>query len=65
MSTPVTLQRHGDVALIVIDNPPVNAISHAVRSALLQAVIEADEDPGIRAIVLHGADPVPGYRPRQ
>jgi 3-hydroxyacyl-CoA dehydrogenase len=55
MSTPVTLQRHGDVALIVIDNPPVNAISHAVRSALLQAVIEADEDPGIRAIVLHGA----------
>ena len=55
MSTPVTLQRHGNVALISIDNPPVNAISHAVRTGLLQAVVEADDDPQIQAIVLHGA----------
>jgi 3-hydroxyacyl-CoA dehydrogenase len=55
MSTPVTLQRHGNVALITIDNPPVNALSHAVRAALLHAVVEADDDPAIHAIVLHGA----------
>ena len=55
MSTPVTLQRHGNVALITIDNPPVNAISHAVRVGLLQAVVEADDDAEIQAIVLHGA----------
>jgi 3-hydroxyacyl-CoA dehydrogenase len=53
-SSPVTFERHGAIALITIRNPPVNAISHAVRSALLQAVVEADEDETIRAIVLHG-----------
>jgi 3-hydroxyacyl-CoA dehydrogenase len=55
MSNPVSLERHGTVALITIDNPPVNAIDHAVRSALLQAVIEADDDASVQAIVLHGA----------
>jgi 3-hydroxyacyl-CoA dehydrogenase len=55
MNSPVTLERHGNVALITLDNPPVNAISHAVRSALLAAIVEADEDSGIQAIVLHGA----------
>lgn len=55
MSTPVTLERHGDVALITLDQPPVNAISHAVRAGLLAAVIEADEDASVQAIVIHGA----------
>src|SRR4051794_26717403 len=54
MSNPVTLERHGDVALITLDNPPVNAISHAVRAGLLAAIVEADEDAAIQAIVLHG-----------
>jgi 3-hydroxyacyl-CoA dehydrogenase len=55
MSTPITLERHGDVALITLDNPPVNAMSHAVRAGLLAAVVEADEDSSIKAIVIHGA----------
>ena len=55
MSVPVTLERHGNVALITLDNPPVNAISHAVRAGLLAAIIEADEDASIQAIVIHGA----------
>ena len=55
MSNPVSLERHGSVALITIDNPPVNAINHAVRSGLLQAVVEADDDSSIQVIVLHGA----------
>ena len=55
MSSPVTLDRHGNIALITLDNPPVNAIAHPVRAALLAAIVEADEDPAIQAIVLHGA----------
>lgn len=55
MSTPVTLERHGNVALITLDNPPVNAISHAVRTGLLAAIVAADEDASIQAIVIHGA----------
>jgi 3-hydroxyacyl-CoA dehydrogenase len=55
MTDPVTLERHGNVALLVIDNPPVNAIAHPVRAALLNAIIAADEEPSIRAILLHGA----------
>jgi 3-hydroxyacyl-CoA dehydrogenase len=55
MNTPVTLERHGNVALITIDHPPVNAISHVVRSGLLAAIVEADEDASIQAIVIHGA----------
>lgn len=55
MTEPVTMERHGDVALIVIDSPPVNAIGHAVRVGLLRAIEEADADPSLRAIVLHGA----------
>ena len=43
MSAPVTLERHGNVALITIDHPPVNAISHAVRAGLLTAIVEADD----------------------
>src|SRR4051812_36236641 len=55
MSTPVTLERYGNVALITLDNPPGNAISHAVRAGLLAAIVEADEDASIQAIVIHGA----------
>ena len=31
----VTLTRHGDLALVTIDNPPVNALGATVRSRLL------------------------------
>jgi len=53
--SPVTLEKCGAVAVIVIDNPPVNALSQSVREGLWRAVTEADEDGAISAIVLHGA----------
>jgi 3-hydroxyacyl-CoA dehydrogenase len=53
----VTVERVGEIALIVLDHPPVNAISHPVRSAMLQAIEGLDADPAIRAIVLHGVGP--------
>jgi 3-hydroxyacyl-CoA dehydrogenase len=55
MTDPVTLERHGSVALIVIHNPPVNAIAQPVRAGLLRAIEEADAHVSFRAIVLHGA----------
>ena len=55
MSEPVTLERRGHLALITIDNPPVNALAQPVRAGLMKAIVAADEDPSIAAIVLHGA----------
>jgi 3-hydroxyacyl-CoA dehydrogenase len=45
-------ERRGDIALIWIDHPPVNALAHAVRSALLEAAAAADGDPEVRAILI-------------
>jgi 3-hydroxyacyl-CoA dehydrogenase len=52
---PVRVEREGNVAVIVIDNPPVNAGSHAVRQGLLAAVREVDADEDIAGAVLIGA----------
>lgn len=41
MTAPVSLVQRGPVACIEIDNPPVNALSHAARSQLIAAVAEA------------------------
>src|SRR5208282_2807569 len=49
------LTRSGSVAVIEIDNPPVNAASQAVRQGLHAALSEAAADPSIAAIVLVGA----------
>src|SRR6266516_1327895 len=51
----VRLEREGPVAVIVIDNPPVNAGSIEVRRGLLDAIRSVAEDPQIRAAVVIGA----------
>lgn len=48
----VSLERDGDVAVILIDNPPVNAASHAVRAGIVEVLAEANADHAIGAIVL-------------
>ncbi|HLI20427.1 MAG TPA: 3-hydroxyacyl-CoA dehydrogenase NAD-binding domain-containing protein, partial [Stellaceae bacterium] len=45
----------GRVALLTIDNPPVNATSHALRAAMKSALEAAVADPTAAAIVLIGA----------
>lgn len=47
----VRLERDGDVAVIVIDNPPVNALSWHVRQGLADGMTEAVES-GASAVVL-------------
>ena len=52
MSQSVTVTRDGNVAIVTIDNPPVNAMSFHVREPLAAALAELRRDPGIAAMVL-------------
>lgn len=45
---------NGAVALVTIANPPVNALSAAVRAGLLEAIQTLSADPAVRAIVITG-----------
>ena len=48
----VCIEHAGLAARVVIDNPPVNAASHAVRTGLIRALDEIESSCGIRAVVL-------------
>jgi len=50
----VETETEGEIAVIRMHNPPVNALGHALRVALAEALAAANADPGIRAIVLTG-----------
>lgn len=50
--TLLTVRRDGEIAVVTLDNPPVNAISEAVRKELFEMVGQLDADPGVRAAVL-------------
>jgi 3-hydroxyacyl-CoA dehydrogenase len=52
MSELVRLETHGDIGLIVIDHPPVNALFAAVRAGLVGAIHALAAAPGLRAGVL-------------
>jgi len=54
-SGPVRLIACGDVALIEIDNPPVNATSQAVRAGLEAAIEQVEADETIGAVVIAAA----------
>lgn len=45
----------GEVAVVTMDNPPVNGLGLGVRQGLVAAFTEARRDPAVRAIVLCGA----------
>jgi 3-hydroxyacyl-CoA dehydrogenase len=55
MSTPVRYEVFDRVAVLTIDNPPVNALSPAVWEAIDAAVARGGADPGVEAMVLLGA----------
>ena len=54
MSPLVTLVPHGPVAVITIDNPPVNALSPGVPEGLSSCLETALADPAIDAVVIIG-----------
>jgi len=51
-TSPISTRRHGDVLIILSNNPPVNALGHAVRQGLVAAIEEAEADDGIKAVVI-------------
>jgi 3-hydroxyacyl-CoA dehydrogenase len=46
---------HGEVAVITLDNPPVNTLAHGVRKGIAEGLEKALGDPNVKAIVLTGA----------
>ncbi len=55
MAELVRLARHDDIAVITIDNPPVNALGPGVPEGIEGLLGEAVQDGQVRAIVLIGA----------
>ena len=43
------------IAVVTLDNPPVNGLGHALRTAIVAAVDRANADEAVEAIVLTGA----------
>jgi 3-hydroxyacyl-CoA dehydrogenase len=46
---------HGDVAVITMNNPPVNGLGHATRVGLTTGLEKANADDSVKAIVITGA----------
>src|SRR5690242_12688284 len=55
MPEPVSWSLSGDVAVITVDNPPVNALGPGIPEAIRSAIAAAAGDPGVNAIVVIGA----------
>ncbi len=47
-------QVHGDVAVITLNNPPVNGMGYDTRLAVVHGVEKAVADPAVKAIVITG-----------
>ena len=54
MSDLVKYSTDGNVAIVTIDNPPVNALSPGVPEGILEGIAKANADPSVGAIVVIG-----------
>jgi 3-hydroxyacyl-CoA dehydrogenase len=50
----VDYSRDGDVAVLTVNYPPVNALSLATRTGLWAALDQAETDPAVKAIIIMG-----------
>ncbi|WP_421980895.1 3-hydroxyacyl-CoA dehydrogenase NAD-binding domain-containing protein [Roseibium sp.] len=50
----VSIERQGPIALVALNNPPVNAASHAVRSGIWKAIETLQDDADVKVIALYG-----------
>jgi len=46
---------HGDIALITLNNPPVNGLGLATRQGITDGLDQAQADPAVKAVVITGA----------
>src|SRR5258708_1228067 len=51
-TSPISTRKHGDVLIILSNNPPVNALSTPVRQGLVDAIAAAQSDESVKAIVI-------------
>lgn len=51
----VRWEQSGDVLVVTINNPPVNALAHGVRHGLMEAIDAAQASAGVKAILIAGA----------
>ena len=51
----VAWSRSGDILVVTIDHPPVNALSVDVRRGLVDALDAAERDPAVAAVLIAGA----------
>jgi 3-hydroxyacyl-CoA dehydrogenase len=51
-TSPISTRKHGDVLVILSNNPPVNALSTAVRQGLVDAIAQAEADDSVKAVVI-------------
>ena len=48
----VDLRREGEIAVVTVDNPPVNALKHEVRAGLVEGLRQARDDDALEAVVI-------------
>lgn len=49
----VELRRDGEIAVLAINSPPVNALSAQVREGIVEGIRAAGADSAVKAVVLH------------
>ena len=49
-------EAHGAVAVITLNNAPVNGLNHAVRQGIVAGLDQAAADPAVKAVVIIGSD---------
>ena len=50
----VRLEKDGDVAVIIVNYPPVNALGPGVADGIIACLNQANADPSVKAMVLMG-----------
>src|SRR3984893_3348952 len=51
----LSFEARGGIAVLTLDNPPVNSLGHELREALVAGLERANADPAIKAIVVIGS----------
>ena len=54
MSELVSLTRDGEIAIITVNNPPVNALSPGVPEGIGEAIAKAAQDDAVKGVILIG-----------
>ena len=54
-TSPVSLERQGDIGIIIVNYPPVNALGPGVAEGIKDCLAHGNTDPTIKAMVLIGA----------